>query len=561
MRSFILNGVKYGFDVIDTEVAESAVKPTEMENYNSATSPENFAKVEQQIKEEILNDRYKIVKTKPRIISALGAVNKSNGKVRIIHDASRPSGGAINDFWVKEKFQYQSIQDAVDLVRPGYWMAKVDLLSAFRSVSTHVSNHKFMGLKWTFSGDNEPTFLVDTRLPFGTRRSPYIFHQLGQAVRRMMIRMNHPEVVVFLDDFLVVNETYEGCLESLNVLMRLLRKLGFSLNYNKVSMPSQLITFLGIDLNSNNMTLSLPREKLRDLEETLRELQLREKVTKRELQSLVGRLNFACQCIYGGRFFLRRLNDTIARLRQPWHRTRVTTTIQGDIQWWLQFLSVFNGCMPMIDARPVTPIFTDACDVAAGAAYGQTLLHTRWDDWPETKDLHINHKEAMAVEVALAHWAPQLSNRKVLVYCDNKAAVGLINKCSCRNARVMGALRNIFWISTVFNFRLEVKYVRGGDNVLADLASRLHEKNIDAKHNVDLATFSIFSQVSCPNLSSRRDASETKPTQRTPVECTSAKDALTYVTANASGVSRYLLPVRRSANTRLTSHVIAPILQ
>ena len=36
----------------------------------------------------------------------------------LIHDASRPKGQAVNDYATTDHFQYQSIQDAVDLVTP-----------------------------------------------------------------------------------------------------------------------------------------------------------------------------------------------------------------------------------------------------------------------------------------------------------------------------------------------------------------------------------------------------------------------------------------------------------
>ena len=72
-----------------------------------------------QILTEFQNGRYRIVDRKPAIISALGAIpKKDSNNVRLIHDASRPSGQALNDYAINDHFQYQSIQDAVDLITP-----------------------------------------------------------------------------------------------------------------------------------------------------------------------------------------------------------------------------------------------------------------------------------------------------------------------------------------------------------------------------------------------------------------------------------------------------------
>lgn len=483
-RNFLLNGIKNGFNVLDVKRAHAVKLNKEVNNYRSATDPTICNRVETQIRNELANFRYKVVTEKPVIVSALGAIPKSNGDYRLIHDASRPSGQAVNDFWEKEPFQYQTIQDAVDIITPGCYMAKVDLESAYRCVRTHESNHPFLGLKWTFQGDDQPTYMTDTRLPFGVRRAPYIFNEISQAVRRIMRSRGFDGVIVMLDDFLVIHETYQGCLDGLNELMRLVRCLGFAINYNKILMPSKRVTFLGVDLDSESMTLELPKGKIDELYDLLVQTSTLRRITKRELQSLAGKLNFACQCVYGGRFFVRRLHDAIARLRLPWHRTRITNSIRDDIAWWTRYLTLFNGWLPMMDPRPLAPIYTDACKEAAGAVWGNSFVHVPWTDWAGCAALHINFKETIAVEIALNEWAPLLRDHKVRVHCDNVAAVGILNKGTSRNPRVMASLRNIFWLSATFNFKLEAVHISGSKNILADTASRLHERNILLKNQV-----------------------------------------------------------------------------
>lgn len=60
-------------------------------------------------------------------------------------------------------------------------------------------------------------------------------------------------------------------------------------------------------LNSIEMTTSVPDEKLAELRDCLQTFLQRPKVTKREIQSLMGKLNWIAQCVYGGRFHMRRL--------------------------------------------------------------------------------------------------------------------------------------------------------------------------------------------------------------------------------------------------------------
>lgn len=53
-------------------------------------------------------------------------------------------------------------------------------------------------------------FFYDTRLPFGAKSSPEIFHRVTQAVRRMITKRGFHDIVVYLDDFLVIGATLAG---------------------------------------------------------------------------------------------------------------------------------------------------------------------------------------------------------------------------------------------------------------------------------------------------------------------------------------------------------------
>ena len=472
-REFLLTGIADGFHIVD----QPPIHRVEVENHKSAVSQLNRDKVEDQIIDELNNQQYKIVHNKPHIVSALGAIpKKGSEKVRLLHDASRPAGDALNDYAHPEHFQYQTIDDAMKLIKPGAYMAKIDLSNAYRVVRVHPSDWEYTGLKWTFRGHDKPTFMVDTRLSFGARKSPMIFNELTQAVRRIMAAKGFHNIVVYLDDFLVVEDSYESCKATMDVLRRVLRELGFRINYKKIEGPTQRINFLGVILDSNTMSVDLPASKCAELKETLSATMNKTKVTKKQLQSLAGKLNWASLCIYGGRFHLRRILDRMNCLQRPHHRTRVTCDMRADITWWLRFMDMFNGTVPMVDYRPVAPVSIDACSEAAGAFFLDSFIYTPWASAGESvQSLHINHKEVMALEPAAHCWAPLWANKLVHVHSDNQAAVAIINKGSCKNPIAMESLRRVFWLSAIYNFRLKAFYYPGCRNILADSASRLHE--------------------------------------------------------------------------------------
>jgi hypothetical protein len=100
-------------------------------------------------------------------------------------------------------------------------------------------------------------------------------------------------------------------------------------------------------------------------------------------------------------------------------------------------MCAFNGLRPMVDDRPATPVSIDACPVASGGHYAGQFVYTRFDMWTGSCDLHINHKEVLALLPAAYQRGPLWANKKVYVHCDNQTAVAIINKGSCNNPFVL----------------------------------------------------------------------------------------------------------------------------
>ena len=238
---------------------------------------------------------------KPTIISALGAVPKPDSDdLRLIHDCSMPPKLGVNSYIDIEKQKFQTVDDAVQSIQRGYYLAKVDLRHAYRSVPVHPSNYKALGLTWRFKGNRSFTYLVNTRLPFGGRSAPGIFHRLTQAVRHMM-KWRGFLVIVYLDDFLVIGATEAECQQAYDTLFNLLTDLGFQLSTSKLVPPCQSLIFLGVLFDTVSLTLSLPAQKLSQLKEVISLFCAKKRATKRQLQQLAGRLNWACKVVYGGR--------------------------------------------------------------------------------------------------------------------------------------------------------------------------------------------------------------------------------------------------------------------
>lgn len=109
--------------------------------------------------------------------------------------------------------------------------------------------------------------------------------------------------IVNIDDFLVIEKkkTFEKCMFASQMFVATFSQLGFCINWNKVERPCQQLTFLGV------LTLSLSQEKLEAVQEVSMTFQSKKRASKRQLESLIGKLNWACQVKQGNRTSLHRV--------------------------------------------------------------------------------------------------------------------------------------------------------------------------------------------------------------------------------------------------------------
>ena len=77
---------------------------------------------------------------------------------------------------------------------------------------------------------------------------------------------------------------------------------------------------------------------------------------------------------------------------------------------------------------------TDSCSLAAGGYFRGDWFYFHFSlDNPAWSQLHINHKETLAIVLAAKRWGHVWANHRVIIYSDNQAAVQIINKGTTGN--------------------------------------------------------------------------------------------------------------------------------
>jgi hypothetical protein len=331
------------------------------------------------------------------------------------------------------------------------------------------------GIQWTFAGDLEPTLLFDARLPFGSSLSCKVFQAVSDAVARAF-RGRGYFAISYIDDFLIVADTEYLCKQGLDCLTTLIQDLGLVVNWDKVSQPATVMTFLGVSIDCVNRTLALSSEKLADVKTALVKWHSKRKCKKVDLQSLIGSLNWCARVIRGGRTFVRNLINLMVTVKESYHYVRLSVAARSDISWWLVALDKFNGTCPFNVDIPLASFefATDACLEGGGAFFLNDWFHAAWRvDCPELSGSNINVLELKVIELSARRWGHLWNGLHVLVRSDNVLSVAAINNTTSRSPALLEIVKNIYWLSVKHNFRLSAKHIAGELNVFSDALSRL----------------------------------------------------------------------------------------
>jgi hypothetical protein len=370
-------------------------------------------------------------------VHALGAVPKTATTVRVIHDHSRPFGRSLNDALSQSNFSFDSVDDAVALMTHKCYMAKVDIEAAYRHVLIDPADWDKPAFTWpTYSISD---LYIDGYLQFGLMNACEVFNRIGRAIVRMMARRGFHCVIVYVDDFIIICPDQATTWHAYWALRVLLKKLGFSVNPkpHKLVPPCQLIEFLGVTLDSVNMQARLSPSKLAETLEFVKQTLQRSSITHRSIERLNGKLNWVCKIVYGGRTFLRRLIDAQWTTTRPHHHIWLSASLRLDLDWWLNFLPVFNGQTELIPTRPLS--FNDfSTDASPSYGYGAFLQRGFFSlsftqaavifaDCP-APSAPIHFHEIFAVLILCRLFPDSLRGRYIRLFIDKTIVVAAVNK-------------------------------------------------------------------------------------------------------------------------------------
>ena len=367
-----------------------------------------------------------------------------------------------------QKFKMETLTEVKNTIQPNDWLIKIDLKDAYLSVPLH---HKMRPLtKFLWRGE----LYQCLTLMFGMAPAPRLFTKLLKVpmsvLRRLLIRL-----VIYIDDIIIMAQTREEAEMAKDTTIFLLQALGFTINWKKsVLTPCKELIYLGVKVNSTTMTLQVPEEKISYLRKTCEKTLQRNKISARQLSSVMGKLRATAQAFSPAPLQLRNIQENLKMaLRENISYEQMIKLKPGaraELEWWLGNLKTHNG-KPISLQTPELIISSDSSSEGWGAHCQGQGASGKWNT--QELQLHINIKELMAVHKAILTFTRIHRVASIHMLIDNTTALSYLNNMGGPTSPTMNNLAKQIWDYLLKNkIQCTAEYIPSKLNVEADEESR-----------------------------------------------------------------------------------------
>ena len=358
---------------------------------------------------------------------------------------------------------------AVHELGPDVLLSKIDVSRAFRNLRVDPGDYDVLGVKW--QGDS----YLDISLPMGIKMGSALCQRTTNVIRHVMT-LRDVRTYNYIDDITCIHKRQNSDAE-FDTLFSLFEFLGVPVNPNKVVRPSRTLTCMGIEVDLDLQQIRIPYSKIVEILDMCQTIAARRVISKKQLQSLLGKLLYVHRCVPPVRVFVNHLLNT---LRNATGRIPVDSEMLKDIAWFQAFLSKFNGKVMFRDAGEAFDVYVDASLTGMGASWNKNVYavsrHISATSW-----LSITQLEMLNVLIALRIFGHCWQNQKIRFHIDNKAVVYSLTKGRMRDAYLQSVARSIWLIAASKDIVIEYVHIAGTANVKADVLSRMFQNVSNAQ--------------------------------------------------------------------------------
>ena len=372
-------------------------------------------------------------------------VRKPDGTFRMCTDYRK-----LNNITVKDSFPMPRVDDIIDSVASANFLSKLDLLKGFYQVELEKESRDIAAFV-------TPSGLYNyTVMPFGLCNSPITFQRHMNFILRNLER-----VYVYLDDIIVIGNTWETHLDRLRKVFERLEEYDVTVNLAKCEFGKTTVKYLGHEIGNGVVKpLDCHIDSIKNFSKPQ---------TKKELMSFLGSVGYY-------RKFCKNFSDISSPLTHLLKKNSV-------FKWTEECNDAFEKLKLILMSKPVIhapcfekpfKLYIDSSEIAAGGVllqeyeilYPIAYFSKKYNEHQQRYS--IVEKEALSLVLNLNHFEVYLKHSPFVteIFTDNNPLT-FINKCKQNNKRILR------WSLFLQEYNFKINHIRGKNNVIADALSRL----------------------------------------------------------------------------------------
>lgn len=423
-------------------------------------------------------------------------------KQRLVVDYGK---NGLNDCLADHKFKYTSVGRMISTLRPGMYVASVDISAAFVTLPVHPEDQSLLGMSWPASGHMLPNgelssndhllrFEQQQHL-FGSKCLPAQFSTLSAEMVRTLVRRSQKyrdaemvEFLAYMDDVFLFAQTLPLAEKACKDLREYMHSIGAKLN-DKARPPSQTgIPILGLEIDTLAMTVSLPLAKAYSTglmtAVAIKLLTAGIVPPQNFWEKVLGKLEHASYATLGGAGRLSRIRHAILEAREnpdgheavPLDRSPY---LLDCLFWWLHALTdappsarLFTSCAASSPGAELRTRSDASGNIGAGMHCGDSLvMHCLWTDGI-AQDPSIQLKELYPIILFLERYGNLLQGLSLPFGTDNLPNVYAVNKRSMRDPTALPWLVYLNDLADFHHILLLPTWVPREANAEADRSSK-----------------------------------------------------------------------------------------
>lgn len=388
--------------------------------------------------------------------------SKKNGKDRLCIDSRK-----VNKVTRKSKYALPRIDSILSRLGKAKFISSIDLQDAFWQIPLDEESKP----KTAFNVPGRGMWHF-TVVPFGLTTA-------AQAMQRLMDSLfNDRGEFIYIDDIIVVSETFEEHINALNRVYSKLKSANLTINIEKCSFCRPSLKYLGYVVDKFGLRTN--PEKV----ECIANYQLPQKL--KELRRFLGMTSY-----------YRRFIRNFAQIAAPLHELTKSKSKYRMLKWNEKAISAFDELKEAMIEAPVlkTPDFSqkflvqcDASDHSISGVISQKDEETN-EDRPiafvsrKLRGAELNYttteKECLAVIFSIEKFNQYIEGTKFDVITDHSALIWLLGQKELKG-------RLVRWVMRIQQYDFDVIHIKGKCNVVPDAISRFQ-----TNESMELIDFSI----------------------------------------------------------------------